>query len=67
MVEVVDGYDPKVCEMEENIWNPVENVEKFQAAVEPESIISQATIGVFHQDESKILKYLEQFALISIS
>ena len=61
----MDGDDAQVCENEENVGKPEQDFEQSQAAIEPESVISQATIGVFHQHESKILKYSEQFALIS--
>ena len=63
----MDGVETQVYENEENVGEPEEDFEQSQSPVEPESIVSQATIGVFHQYESKILKYLEQFALISYS
>ena len=62
MVEVVDGVEAQVYENEENVGEPEQDCEQSQAPVEPESIISQATIAVFHQHESKILKYLEYCA-----
>lgn len=55
IVEEVDGDDAQVCENEENVCEPEQDFEQSQAPVEPESIISQATIGVFHQHESEIL------------
>ena len=50
----MDAKNPMVCENEENVGNPEEDFEESQAPVEPESIISQAAVGVFHQDKSKI-------------
>ena len=44
MVEVVDGDDAQVGEDEEDVGKPEQNVKQSQAPVEPESIISQATI-----------------------
>ena len=44
MVEVVDGDDAQVGEDEEDVAEPEQNLEESQPAVEPESIISQATI-----------------------
>ena len=54
MVEVVTGEYPDVGENEENVAEPEEDFEEFQTSVEPESIISQAAVGVFHQDESEV-------------
>ena len=58
------GVEAQVGDNEENVGQPEQDLEQSQSTVEPESIISQATIGVFHQDESRILKYFEKFALI---
>ena len=44
VVEEVDGEDAQVGEDEENIAKPEEDLEQSQTSVEPESIISQATI-----------------------
>ena len=52
MVEVVDGDDPQVWENKENVGKPEQDFEQSQAPIEPESIISQAAVGVFHQHES---------------
>ena len=54
MVDEVDGDNSQVCENEENVRKPEQDLEQSQATVEPESVISQATIRVFHQDESEI-------------
>ena len=54
MVEVVTGDNPHVGENEENVGKPEQDSEQFQAPVEPEPVISKATVGVFHQDESAI-------------
>ena len=64
IVEEVDGDDAQVCENEENVGEPEQDFEQSQAPVEPESIISQATIGVFHQHESIIL--IEIFRIFGI-
>ena len=52
MVDEVDGDNSQICENEENVRKPEQDLEESQATVEPESVISQATIRVFHQDES---------------
>ena len=54
MVEVVTGDNPHVGENEENVGKPEQDSEQFQAPVEPEPVISKATVGVFHQHESAI-------------
>ena len=68
MVEVVDGVEAQVYENEENVGEPEQDFEQSQVPVEPESIISQATIGVFHQHESEILNkiFLEIFKIVRI-
>ena len=53
MVEVVDRGHSQVHQMEENTGNPVEDFEEFHASIEPKSIVSQATVRVFHQHESE--------------
>ena len=63
-VEKVDGVESQVYENEENVGEPEEDFEQSQSSVEPESVISQATIGVFHQHESKIL--IEIFRIFRI-
>ena len=54
MVDEVDGDDAQVWKNEENVRKPEQDLEQSQATVEPESVISEATIRVFHQDESEI-------------
>ena len=63
-VEKVDGVESQVYENEENVGEPEEDFEQSQSSVEPESVIRQATIGVFHQHESKIL--IEIFRIFRI-
>ena len=51
-VEIRDEDESEVCENEESVCEPEQNLEEPQATVEPESVISQAAIRVFHQHES---------------
>ena len=60
-VEIRDEDESEVCENEESVCEPEQNLEEPQATVEPESVVSQATIRVFHQDESEFL-IIDKFA-----
>ena len=67
-VEKVDGVETQVYENEENVGEPEEDFEQSQSSVEPESVISQATIGIFHQHESEILNkiFFKIFKIVRI-